>query len=164
MQMTTLRRLLIDELQEIYVSESMIEDALGRAEKAASAEDLQRAFSKHREQTKEQIGRLDKVFSWLNENPRGGRGLSVKTMLREMEDRLGEGGDAHVIDASLILVGQRVEHWEIASYGAVQMFAASLEQKEVAELLGQTLEEEKAADKTLSDIAGHVNEEASVAS
>ncbi len=164
MQLTTLRRLLIDELQEIYAAEAMIEDALGRLEKAASEEELVAAFKKFREQTRGHTGRLNEVFSRLEDNPRGGRGLSVKTMLREMEDRLGEGGDAHVVDASLILVAQRVQHWQIASYGACQMFAASLEQPEVAALLGKTLEEEKAADTQLSDIAGHVNEQASVAS
>ena len=164
MQLTTLRRLLIDELQEIYISESLIEEALGRMEIGAHADEVKAAFKQHREQTGGHIERLNTVFSRVEASPRGGRGLTIKAILRESEDRLGMGGDPHVVDASLIVVAQRVEHWEIASYGAAQMFAATLQQPEVAELLGKTLEEEKAADAHLSDIAGRVNEEASVAS
>lgn len=156
MQLTTLRRLLIDELQEIYISESLIEDALPRMEKGADSPDLKAVFTKHLEQTKGHTERLDQVFELLEESPRGGHGFSVKALIRETEDRMGEGGDPHVVDASLIAAGRRLEHWEIASYSSSHKFALAMGLPKVADLLARTLEEEKAADERLSSIGDEV--------
>lgn len=160
MQLDSLRRLLIDELQEIYISETLIEDELGRMVRGADASDLKDAFAKHQQQTKVHLQRLEKVFEYLEENPRGGHGYSVKALIRESEDRMGEGGDPHVVDAALIVDAQRLEHWEMASYGGASTYAAALGKSEVADLLNQTLAEEKGMDGRLTQIADEVHVEA----
>ncbi len=157
MQLTTLRILLIDELQEVYVSETLIQDALPRMERGADSADLKALFRKHGEETKTHIERLEKVFETLEESPRGGRGFSVKALIRETEDRMGEGGDPHVVDASLVAAAKRVEHWEIATYSVAQTYAAAMNQPQVAALLGQTLAEEQATDTRLTTIANEVH-------
>lgn len=164
MQLTTLRRLLLDEVQELYIAETLLEEALPRMELGADAEDLKKAFRQHHAQTKVHLARLDTACEILEVSPRGGRGFSMKALLRETEDRMGEGGDPHVVDASLIAAAHRIEHWEIASYGTAQLYAAALNQPKVADLLGQTLAEEQAADETLLRMAGgvHVEEQEEV--
>lgn len=157
MRLTTLRRLLIDELQEMYIAGTMIEGALPRMEQSADAPDLKELFRKHTEQTKAQIARLETVFEHLEDSPRGGHGLSVKALLSETEDRMGEGGDPHVVDASLIAAAKRVEHWEIASYSTAQAYAKAMDQPDVAWALGQTLEESQAADARLTAMADKVH-------
>ncbi len=157
MQLKTLRALLIDELQEIYVSETLVEQELGRMERGADAKELKEAFRKHAEETKVQLERLNNVFGLLKENPRGGRAGSMKALLQESEDRMGNGGDRHVVDAALIAIAQRIKHWEIASYGVAQTFASLIREPEIAELLGKTLSEEKATDSLLTNIAKEVN-------
>ena len=159
MQLTTLRRLLIDEIQELYIAEALIADELKRMELGASADDLKKAFQQHREQTKEQIHRLDTVCALLEVSPRGGRGISVKGLARETEDRMGEGGLPEVVDASLIAAARRVEHWEIASYGTAELYATALGETKVADLLKQTLAEEQATDAALLSMAGKVRPE-----
>ena len=157
MELRSLRALLIDELQEIYHSEVLSQSAFGRMVRGADAKELKEAFSKHVEDTKAQLTRLDKVFELLAENPRGGRGGSMKALLTEAEDRMGNGGDRHVVDAALIAIAQRIKHWEIASYGIAQTFASLLPNPEVADLLGKTLQEEKSTDSSLTEIAREVN-------
>ncbi len=157
MQLKSLRRLLIDELQELYVSETMIEDALGRMESGADAKELKDAFRKHATDTKTQVQRLESIFEKLEASPRGGRGISMKALLRESEDRMGDGGDPPVVDASLIAAARRVEHWEIASYSSAHIFAECLKLSDVAQMLDQTLQEEKNADARLVELAKQIN-------
>ena len=157
MELKSLRALLIDELQEIYISETLVEQEFGRMVRGADAKELKDAFSKHVEETKEQLERLNHVFALLKENPRGGRSRSMKALLEEAEDRMGNGGNRHVVDAALIAIAQRIKHWEIAAYGTAQTFAALLTEAEIAELLGKTLAEEKATDGLLTKIAEEVN-------
>ncbi len=157
MQLTTLNQLLVDEIQELYIAEQLIEDGLGRMVRGAAAEDLKKAFEHHAEESKEHTKRLETICEILEVSPRGGRGYSVKALLREAEDRMGDGGDPHVVDASLIAAGRRVEHWEIASYGVAQVFASALHRTEVADLLGKTLAEEQATDERLAAISQEVH-------
>ena len=157
MQLTSLHRLLLDEIQELYVAEALLEKAMPRIELGADASQLKSALRQHHEQTKAHIERLDTVCSVLATSPRGGRGLAVKAMLHEVEDQLGEGGEPWVVDASLIAAARRIEHWEVASYGTAQLYAIALGQQEVADLLGKTLAEEQAADSLLLTMAGAVH-------
>jgi ferritin-like metal-binding protein YciE len=157
MQLKSLGRLLIDELQEVYISETLIQEALGRLETGASAKELKGAFEKHGEQTGAQIARLETVFEKLEASPRGGHGYSMKALLRETEDRMGDGGDAPVVDASLIGAARRMVHWKIAAYGTTQIYAERLQLGDVAKMLGQTLEEEIAADARLAELAKQID-------
>lgn len=162
MQLKTFRMLLIDELREIYYSESLIHEAFRRLGRGADGEDLKHLFEQDTQKSSEHMARLEKVFEMLHENPRGGRGLSVKALLREAEDRMGEGGERHVVDAGLIMAAQRLAHWKIASYGTVHQWAALLREGEVAALLKATLEEQKITDADLSHLAEEVNVKAKV--
>lgn len=153
MQLWTLRRLLIDELQELYIAESMIEESIGRLQMGADAKELKEALRRHGEETRGHAKRLEEVFRALEVNPRGGHASSLKALLREGEDRLGSGGDPHVVDAGVIAAARRVEHWEIAGYETMRIYAERLGLAEVAKLLGSNLEEEKAADQKLTQLA-----------
>ncbi len=156
MQLTSLRRLLIDELQEIYISESLTSEALGRWVQGANAEPFKKALDSHRSESKGQLARLETVFEVLEDSPRGGHGKSMRALLSETEDRLGDAGDPPVLDAAVLAAVRRIEHWEIASYGTAQIFAERLGLAKVAALLAQTLGEEQAMDGTLLELAGQL--------
>ncbi len=159
MQLTTIRRLLIDELQEIYISESLIKEEFPRLVRGADSPDLKKAFEKHGDEANGQIARLEKVFEKLETSPRGGHGRSVKALLTETEDRMGEGGDPHVVDASLIAAAKRLVHWKIATYGVMATYAHAMNLPEIAGLLTETLNQEIGMDEKLSQIAREVNVE-----
>ena len=156
MQLFTLRRLLVDELEEAYRAEQFVQEALPRMERGAANAELKRVFTDEAGQNREQIGRLETVFSILKESPRGGRGKSVKVLLSEFEDRMGDGGDPPVIDAALIAAGRRIQHWGIATYAAAHAFTERLELGEVAGLLKQTLDEKQATDERLARLAAEI--------
>ncbi len=160
MQLNSLRTLLIDELQEIYLAKELIREELGRMISGADAKDLRDAFIRYQEQTMGHLTQLETVFEKLEENPRGGHAYSVKGMIRETEDRMGEGGDPHVVDAALIIAAQRLAHWNIASYGSARTYAAALGKQDVADLLQETLADEKAMDARLTQIGDEVHVEA----
>ena len=153
MQLRSLRRLLIDELQEIYISEELIADELKREVAGAQAPALQKAFQQHAGQTKGQLQRLETAFEILGDSPRGGHGKSIRAMLSESEDRMGDGGDQPVIDAALVATARRVEGWEIAAYSTALILAERLELDKIPSLLAQTLEEEQAMDARLAALA-----------
>jgi ferritin-like metal-binding protein YciE len=160
MQLTSLRRLLIDQLQEVYLSEVLIEQSLGRLQIAANEPALKQAFQQHSVTTQTHIQRLESVFELLSDSPRGGRAASIKALLAEGEDRMATSGDPDVLDASLIACAQQVEHWEIAAYGTARAYALALDQPKVADLLAQSLTEEKQTDAHLSSLADSVNRNA----
>ena len=159
MQLLTIRRLLLDELQEIYISELTAQEANPRMIAGVDSPDLRKAFEQHAEETKLHIERLETAFEQLESSPRGGHGRSMRALLKEIEDRMGEGGDPHVVDASLVAAGKRIEHWEIASYSAMVTYARAMKLPEVADLLAKNLAEEQAMDDRLSAIAKEVNVE-----
>lgn len=153
MQMFTLRRLLVDELQEVYQAELIIQEGLPRMEKGAANAELKQAFAGEAEKAGKQIERLELVFSKIKDSPRGGHAKSMKVLLSEFEDRMGDGGDAPVIDAALISAGRRILGWGIASYASAEVFARRLEMGEVADLLAQTVSERQAVDNRLAQLA-----------
>ncbi len=130
------------------------------AEKAQS-EKLKAAFSEHWEETKEQIGRLEKIFKMLGSKAEGKECPALKGLVQETEELMGEARNPDVLDAGLIGCAQAVEHYEMARYGTLKAWAEQLEMEDAAELLEETLDEEEAADEKLSELAfGGLNQEA----
>lgn len=163
MKMKTLADLLAHELKDLYSAEKQLTKALPKMVKAATSESLQEAFSTHLEETEQQIVRLEEVMEMLEVPTRGPKCKAMEGLIEEGKHVLEEEMDDDVRDAALIAAAQRVEHYEIAGYGCARTFAEMLGHSEVAELLQQTLDEEKSADEKLTQIAmDHINEEAAV--
>src|SRR3982075_3124212 len=161
MKLDSLKKLYLEELRDLYSAETQLVKALPKMVKGASSAELKEAFESHLEQTKEHVERLNQIFDRLDEKPIGKTCKAMKGLIEEGSEMLEEEGDESVIDAGLIGAAQRVEHYEIASYGTVRTFANLLGEDDAAELLQQTLDEEGETDKELSELAeGIVNEEA----
>ena len=121
---------------------------------------MRQAFQSHLEETNGHVARLEKAFEILGKSPKGKTCVGMKGVLEEGAEVLEDTDKGEVRDAGLISAAQRVEHYEMAGYGAARNFAKLLGQDEIAELLEETLEEEKAADKKLTSISVQVNAEA----
>jgi ferritin-like metal-binding protein YciE len=160
MSVKTIDELLLDELKDLYSAEKQITKALPKMAKAAVSQDLKSAFESHLEETQGHVERLDKIFETLGKSPRGKTCHGMQGLLEEGSEMMGELEKGSVRDAGLISAAQRVEHYEMAGYGSVREFASLLGQKEIASLLDETLEEEKAADEKLTGIAKKVNPQA----
>jgi ferritin-like metal-binding protein YciE len=124
--------------------------------KAASNEDLAAGFRKHLEETKEHAARLETILSSHGASTRGPKCQGMEGLLKEGEDMIEEEADEEVRDAGLISAAQRVEHYEIAGYGCARTYAELLGDKKGAKLLQQTLDEEGATDKKLTELATSV--------
>jgi ferritin-like metal-binding protein YciE len=149
----TLRDALVDEIRDLYNAEKQLTKALPKLAKAACSEDLREAIEAHLVETQGQVTRLERVFELLDEKPRGKHCAGIAGIIEEGSEMLKEDFDGPVMDAVIIASGQRAEHYEIAAYGTVIAWAEALELTEVAEVLTETLEEEKAADEKLSALA-----------
>lgn len=148
----SLRELLTDEVRDLYNAEKQLVKALPKMARAATSDDLREAFESHLEETENQVGRLEQVFKLLGEQPRGKHCAGIAGIIEE-GNNLMEEVDGSVLDAGLIAGGQRAEHYEIAAYGSVLAWAKTLGMDDVITLLEPTLEEEKAADEKLSQLA-----------
>ena len=158
----SLQDLFVEELRDIYDGEKRLTRALPKMAKAAGAAELSTAFTNHLKETQKQITRLEQVFRTVGEKPRGKKCDGIMGIVEE-GNRAMEDLDGPVLDAALIAGAQKVEHYEIATYGTLAYFAELLGQGRAKELLGETLDEEKAADEKLSQIAkSDVNREALV--
>jgi ferritin-like metal-binding protein YciE len=160
MSVDTLEKLLVDELKDLYSAEHQITKALPKIAKAASTPELKSALETHLHETEGQIQRLDKIAGILGKNLKGKTCDGMKGVLTEGATVLEELAPGHVRDAGIISAAQRVEHYEMAGYGAVREYANLLGMKDIVALLEQTLNEEKAADHKLTTIARKVNAEA----
>ncbi len=160
MSVDTLEKLFIEELKDLYSAENQITKALPKMIKAAEPEELKAAFESHLEETRTQIQRLEKIGEILGRSMKGKTCDGMKGVLSEGSEVLEEVAEGTVRDAGVISAAQRVEHYEMAGYGAVHEYAVLLGQTEIAGLLAETLKEEKAADAKLSKIAKSVNSEA----
>jgi ferritin-like metal-binding protein YciE len=149
----SLRELYVDELEDLYDAEQRIVKALPKVAEAASGSELRKALQHHLEQTRGHVQRLEQIFQALGEPAKGKKCDGMKGILDEGEDAIGDVDDAAVRDAAIIAAAQRVEHYEMAAYGTVRSWAEQLGDSRSASLLEQTLEEEKAADQKLTDIA-----------
>jgi ferritin-like metal-binding protein YciE len=163
MKMKTLQDLLAHELKDLYSAEKQITKALPKMIKAVTSEDLREGLQSHLDETEQQILRLDEIFEKLQLPARGVKCEAMEGLIEEGKKALEEDMDEQIRDAAIIAACQRVEHYEIAGYGCARTFARQLGHDEIADLLQQTLDEEKAADEKLTQIAmQHVNEEAAV--
>lgn len=149
----TLEQLLAKGLRDLYATEQMLVPVLARMERQASNPELKHAFEQHRLETEAQVERLTRVFRSVGARPKRGATSAVKGAVAEAERLLKRKVDPDVQDAWLIASAQRIEHIEIANYGTARTFAATLGHTYAADLLQQTLEEERATDEKLSDLA-----------
>jgi len=152
-ELTSLRDALIEEIKDLYDAEKQLTKALPKMAKAATSEDLRTAIETHLEETRGQMGRLEQVFDLLDERAKGKHCAGIAGIIEEGSDAMGEDAPSSVMDACIIASAQRVEHYEMAAYGTVIAWAEALDQAEVAQLLQQTLEEEKATDEKLTALA-----------
>lgn len=144
----------IDELKDIYWAEKHLATALPKLQKAATSPELAAAFEKHTLETKEHVQTLEKIFELLGEKAAAKKCDAMAGLIEEANSIISDTDkDTLIRDAGLILAAQKVEHYEIATYGTLRVFAQNMGQDDVAELLTQTLENEKATDVALTEIA-----------
>jgi ferritin-like metal-binding protein YciE len=157
----TLHDAFVHEIRDIYDGERQITKALPKMIKKTTSEDLRSAFEAHLEETQGHLQRLEQIFGELGETVRGKHCDGIAGLLEEGKAVMEEDFDDTAMDACLIGAGQRVEHYEMAAYGTLVAWARAMGHDEVADLLQENLDEEKAADEKLSAIAeGGINQEA----
>ena len=153
MKINTLQDLYTEELQDLYSAETQLVKALPKVIDECTSDELRSALEDHLDQTKEHVERLDQIFEGLEESPKGKKCAAMEGLIKECQETISEEMPEDIKDAALIAACQRVEHYEIAVYGTVCTFAKLLGREDDLDLLGQTLDEEKEADETLTDIA-----------
>jgi ferritin-like metal-binding protein YciE len=152
-RLSSLEALLVHGLSDLYRTEQLLLPALDRMRQRASSEELEQAFARHYVETEGHIDRLQRVFRSIGTRPRRGSSKSIAAIIAEAERRLARKADADVRDAWLIAAAQRIEHLEIANYGTARAHAETLGFTYAAQLLEETLEEERAADEKLTRLA-----------
>jgi ferritin-like metal-binding protein YciE len=160
MKLGSLNDLFVEELKDIYDAEKQLTKALPKMAKEASSQELAEAFQEHLEVTEGQVDRLEQIFKSIGESPGRKKCEGMKGLIEEGEEMMDKEANEPVKDAALIAAAQKVEHYEMASYGCLRTWAELLGNKEVAELLQETLDEEGEADKKLTQIAEALNIEA----
>lgn len=153
MQSSQLMQLFEAELKDIYWAEKALTKAIPKMIKKASSPELIDALTHHLSETEEQINRLEQVFQTIDEKPKAEKCEAMAGLIEEAEEIMSECEEGPMRDAGIISAGQKVEHYEIASYGTLCQFAETLGLSEAAKLLKTTLEEEKNADKKLTQVA-----------
>jgi ferritin-like metal-binding protein YciE len=152
-QENPLQELLVDELKDLYSAENQIIKALPKMAKAASSPELRRAFERHLEETKRQVERLDQIGEALDVRMSGKKCKGMEGLIEEGKEIMSEDLEEDALDAGLIGAAQKVEHYEIAAYGTARAHASMLGLNKIAKLLQQTLDEEGATDKKLTQLA-----------
>lgn len=164
MKLETLRELFVQELQDLYSAENMIIKALPKMMEKTASPDLRNALDQHLQQTRGHVRRLDQIFDQLPKVDREDRKCKgMEGVIKEGEEIIKEDAEPEVRDAGIISAAQRVEHYEMAGYGTVRTYARLLGHTDWAQLLQQTLDEEKAADSILNGCAERINLEAKAA-
>jgi ferritin-like metal-binding protein YciE len=151
---TMLQEFFVEELKDIYWAEKHLVKALPKMQKAATSEELATAFEDHLAVTEEQVSKLEQVFELLGEKARGKKCDAMEGLVSEGESIIEdteEGSDTR--DVALIIAAQKIEHYEIATYGGLTTLAKTLGNEDVANILGEILEEEKEADELLTQLA-----------
>ena len=148
-----LHELFLDELSDIYNAEQQLTKALPKMVKTAESDELRTAFEEHLEETENQISRLDEVFQSLDESPKRKKCKGMEGLIEEAKEMMEEMSDSGALDASLIASAQKVEHYEIASYGTLCTWAEMMNHTEALDLLKENLSEEKNTDERLTQIA-----------
>ena len=157
-----LEKFFMDQLKDIYYAENKIVKSLPAMENACTTDELKEAFNDHRHQTQKHIQRLEKVFTLLNQQPEAKKCEAIEGIVKECESIINETEKGSMTrDAALVMAAQKVEHYEIATYGGLVQFAITMGKKDIAELLDKTLIEEEETDHLLTKIAEwHINIEA----
>jgi ferritin-like metal-binding protein YciE len=155
-KLASLDDLLVHELQDIYNAEGQILKALPKMTKAATHPELKQAFEEHRQQTEGQVRRLEQAFKLLGVPAKGKKCEGMAGLIEEGKKMMEQEAEAPVMDAALISAAQKVEHYEIASYGCVCTYAEMLGYEQVHDLLGQNLDEEETTDEKLTVLAESV--------
>ena len=161
MKIKNLNDLLTDMIKDLYSAENQLIKALPKMAKKCKTPQLKKSIESHLQETINQKARLEKVCELLDISPKGKKCAAMEGLIEEAEELMEEVKDADVLEAGLIAAAQKVEHYEIASYGTVCTYAKMLGKNQITKILHQTLEEEKAADLKLTEAAeGMVNEKA----
>jgi ferritin-like metal-binding protein YciE len=159
-----LDELFLETLKDIYYAEKKLVTALPKMAKAAQSDELRAAFDKHAAETEGQIERLDQVFAMIDETPKGKTCEAINGLVDEGKEIMSDFKDSPAHDAGLLAAAQAVEHYEISRYGTLKTWAEKLGLQDAALLLDETLAEEKATDKALTELATSiVNEMAEAA-
>ena len=153
MEMESLQELLIEEMRDLYSAETQLTKAMPKMAKKASSPQLKKAFETHLRETEGQIQRLQKIFEKLGKKPTGKKCAAMEGLIEEGKEMMGEDMEDDVMDAALISVAQKIEHYEIASYGTVRTWAQLIGDDQTARALQQTLDEEGKTDKLLTQLA-----------
>ena len=161
-QQTKLEEFFVDELKDVYWAEKHLTKALPKMKKAATSKELAKAFKNHLAVTKTHIIRLEQVFELMGKKPQTKKCDAMEGISKECDSIIADTGKGTFIrDAALIFGAQKVEHYEIATYGTLAQFASNLGREDIADILHQTLEEEKETDKNLTVLAlAHINADA----
>lgn len=158
MKLKSLEDLFVEELRDVYHAENQLVKALPKMAKAATTPDLKTGFEQHLKETKGQVGRLEKAFKKLGLAVRGKKCMAMEGLIEEGKELIEEDAEDSVKDAGLIAAAQKVEHYEIATYGTLVTWGEQLSHSDVAALLQETLDEEKATNEKLTELAeGMVN-------
>lgn len=156
MKLDTLKKLYVEELRDVYNAEQQLVKALPKMAKGASSDELREAIETHLDETKGHVERLEEIFEGLDESPKGMTCKAMKGLIEEGSEILEEKGEDSVLDAGIIAAAQKVEHYEIATYGTLRTWADLLNEDEASELLQETLDEEGEADKKLNELAEEI--------
>lgn len=153
MKLTDLHRVYVSQLKDIYSAEIQLLEALPRMAEAASSEKLRKAFREHLRETEAHVKRLEQIFAQLEFKPGGHRCKAMSGLIEEGEEILHEEAQPEARDAALICAAQKVEHYEMATYGTLRAYARVLGEHNAYELLTETLRDERNADSLLTDLA-----------
>jgi ferritin-like metal-binding protein YciE len=153
MDLNTLKDLYVDQLIDMYSAEKQLTEALPKMAKAASSPGLQQAFHSHLEQTKGHMAAVATILDEVDANPRNSKCKAMEGLIEEGEEIIKEDGEADARDAALIVAAQKVEHYEIATYGGLHTFATTLGYEDTAHTLQDILDQEYAADQHLDNLA-----------
>ena len=148
-----IRDLLTMELQDTYSAETQILDALPQMEEAATTPSLKQAFREHLQVTQRQVERLKEVCQQLGIEPEGETCNAMEGLVEESEEIMDELDEGPVLDAALVGAAQKIEHYEMAAYGTLTAMLKSMGESKAADLMAQTLKEEKDTDELLSQVA-----------
>lgn len=163
MDMESLKDLFVDELKDLYSAENQILKALPKMIKKTTSEELKAGFEKHLKETEVHVERLEIIFKELEESPKGKKCKGMEGVIADGKELMEEDANPEVMDAGLIGAAQHVEHYEMAGYGCVRTYAELLGHNDFARLLQKTLDEERATDEKLTELARNINVEAAEA-
>jgi ferritin-like metal-binding protein YciE len=149
----SLEDLFIHELKDVYNAEKQLVKALPKVARKASSPELKEAIEEHLQQTEEHVNRLEEIFEMLDQPAKSVKCKGMEGILEEGEESMKMKGTSETLDAAIIMAAQKVEHYEIASYGSLATWADLMGRKDIKRLLGQTLEEEEETDQKLTELA-----------